>query len=82
MLQLKVEKKWVENIKNFKSNQNNYKRFIIKDKLESILTKDIGDFVSERSLISSKKFNLPYDFLNDEIVLWPMNDSYRNVSHF
>ena len=77
-----VKRKMVENIKSSKSNPKNLKRLVIKENVKSLLTSDLSDFVSEHSLFLLKNFNLPYDFLNTDVSLWPINESYQKAILF
>ena len=55
---------------------------MIKENVKSLLTSDLSDFVSEHSLFLLKNFNLPYDFLNTDVSLWPINESYQKAILF
>ncbi|XP_044588548.1 uncharacterized protein LOC123267771 [Cotesia glomerata] len=79
---LDMKRKMVVNIKSSKANAKNFKRFVIKDNVKSLLTIDLCDLVSEQSLFLLKKFNLPYNFLDDDVSLWPTNESYQKAILF
>lgn len=44
--------------------------------LEGFLNKNINEFVSKQSLKILEKIDLPYDFLDVDVLLWPENESY------
>lgn len=78
-----IKKNIVEAVKTRKGTDSKAKRFIIdKKKLNSILQKNISDFVSKKSLNLFELFDLPYDFLDTNIELWPTDDSYKENKEF
>lgn len=48
------------------------------DNLDSVLGKDISDFVTQGSLYLFELFELDYDFLETDPTLWKSNESYNN----
>lgn len=50
--------------------------------LKSLLYNDLSDFVSKNSLELFKKFDLPSDFLEEDISTWPNNDSFKICVQF
>lgn len=41
------------------------------------MQKDLSDFVSQKSINLFKIFDLLYDFLDIDIELWTLDDSYK-----
>lgn len=42
----------------------------------------MSDFVSKQSLKLFNKFDLPYDFLDVDVLMWPDKESYRENLEF
>ncbi|CAH1115491.1 unnamed protein product [Psylliodes chrysocephalus] len=42
----------------------------------------MSDFVSKLSLKLFDKFDLPYDFLDEDVLIWPDNESYQENLEF
>ncbi|GBP05956.1 hypothetical protein EVAR_3229_1 [Eumeta japonica] len=58
-------------------------RFHVEDKdLPLLLKKDLSNFVSDKSLELFTKFDLPSDFLEEDILSWPDNESYKICLEF
>ncbi|GBP92622.1 hypothetical protein EVAR_100444_1 [Eumeta japonica] len=58
-------------------------RFYVEDKdLPLLLKKDLSNFVSNKSLELFTKFDLPSDFLEEDILSWPDNESYKICLEF
>lgn len=53
-----------------------------KNDLKLFLKKDLSDFVSQNSLELFKKFDLPYEFLDADILTWASDDSYKECLNF
>lgn len=53
-----------------------------KKSLEIFLNKNMSDFVSKQSLKLFDKFDLPYDFLDEDVLLWPDSESYQENLEF
>ena len=80
---LEMKKNIVEAAKTRKGTDCEARRFIIdKNDLNSFMEKNLSDFVSEKSLNLFKIFDLPYDFLDIDIELWPTNDSYNENKEY
>lgn len=80
---LEIKKKIVTALKSNEGTLINKKRFQIKDKnFKTLLKKDLSDFVSKKSLILFERFGLCTDFLNVDIAIWPIHESYQNNLQF
>lgn len=79
-----VKKKIVMAIKNRESSSPMRQRYEVTEKnLESLLQKDLSEFVSKNSVELFSKFDLPCDFLEDDVSTWCSNDSYKEcLEHF
>ncbi|CAH1110777.1 unnamed protein product [Psylliodes chrysocephalus] len=49
---------------------------------EIFLNKNMSDFVSKQSMKLFDKFDLPYDFLDKDVLMWPDNESYKENLDF
>ncbi|CAH0546718.1 unnamed protein product [Brassicogethes aeneus] len=73
-----MKKKIVKAVKIRDGIDSKVKRFEVDHKnINSIIQKDLSDFVSQKSLNLFKIFDLPYDFLDVDIELWTSNESYK-----
>ncbi|XP_025270393.1 uncharacterized protein LOC112639732 [Camponotus floridanus] len=80
---LNIKKNIVEAVKTREGTDSKARRFMIdKKNLDSILQKDISDFVSKKSLKLFELFDLPYDFLDKNIDLWSTDESYNENKEF
>lgn len=80
---LEMKKNIVRAAKTSKSTDCKAKRFIIDKKdLNSFMQKNLSDFVSGKSLNLFEIFDLPSDFLDIDIELWPTNDSYNESKEY
>lgn len=78
-----IKKKMVTAMKSRKRTVSNKKRFLInKKKLKTLLTKDLIDFVSNKSLVLFERFGLCTDFLDVDISLWSTVKSFQENSQF
>lgn len=78
-----VKKKIVAAIQNRESSTPMRQRYeITEQNLESLLQKDLSDFISKNSLELFKKFDLPCDFLEDDVLTWCNNDSYKECLEY
>ncbi|XP_073972974.1 uncharacterized protein [Rhodnius prolixus] len=78
-----IKKNIVEAVKTREGTDSKARRFIIdKKNLDSILQKNISDFVSKKSMKLFELFDLPYDFLDKNIDLWSTDDSYNENKEF
>lgn len=59
------------------------KRYVAKGiELESLLNKNLSEFVSRKSLLLFESFDLPYDFLEVDVSLWSNHESYKENLEF
>lgn len=80
---LNMKKKIVEAVKTRDGIKSKVKRFQIdQNNINSIIQKDLSDFVSQKSLNLFEIFDLPYDFLDLDIELWTSNDSYKENEEY
>ncbi|XP_044584232.1 uncharacterized protein LOC123264797 isoform X2 [Cotesia glomerata] len=81
---LEVKKSIVEAVNTREGTDSKAKRFVIAKKdLNSLAQRTLSDFVSKKSLNLFKIFDLPYDFLDVDVELWPTNESYlENKEYF
>ncbi|XP_044587995.1 uncharacterized protein LOC123267437 [Cotesia glomerata] len=81
---VETKRRIVHALKNCETNETTTSRFIIdKKNLESLLNKDLSQFVSMRSINLFKSFDLSYDFIDEDVTLWPQNLNYkRNLEYF
>lgn len=82
-LSVSVKEKMVEAMKNRESSIVGCKRYIVtNNQVELLSNQDVSEFASKKSVLLFKKFNLPYDFLDEDIQLWDGNDSFKECSAF
>ncbi|XP_044591358.1 uncharacterized protein LOC123269562 [Cotesia glomerata] len=80
---LDMKKRIVDAVKTRDSIDSKVKRFEIDRKnINSIIQKDLSDFVSQKSLNLFKIFDLPYDFLDVDIELWASDESYKENQEY
>ncbi|GBP55207.1 hypothetical protein EVAR_36789_1 [Eumeta japonica] len=80
---LDMKKRIVDAVKTRDSIDSKVKRFEIDRKnINSIIQKDLSDFVSQKSLNLFKIFDLPYDFLDVDIELWASDESYKENEEY
>lgn len=79
-----TKKRIVHALKNCKANETTTNRFIIdKKNLESLLNKDLSQFVSMRSINIFESFDLSYEFIDEDVTLWPQNPNFlENLEYF
>lgn len=78
-----VKRKIVEAIQNREGSITMHQRYKVAEKnLDSLLQQDLSDFVSKNLLEIFKKFDLPYDFLEDDVLTWCSNDTYQECLQF
>lgn len=81
---VETKRRMVYALKNCKANETTINRFIIdKKNLESLLNTDLSEFVSMRSINIFKSFDLSYDFIDEDVTLWPQNPNFiENLEYF
>lgn len=68
----------IENLKNRNPTKTKARKYEFKpENLTELLEKDLSDFVSTESLGLFKDFDLPYEFINEEVQNWPNIDSFQ-----
>ncbi|XP_044591190.1 uncharacterized protein LOC123269514 [Cotesia glomerata] len=79
-----TKKRIVHALKNCKANETTTNRFIIdKKNLESLLNKDLSQFMSMRSINIFESFDLSYEFIDEDVTLWPQNPNFlENLEYF
>lgn len=80
---INVKKKMIENLKNRNPTKTKARKYEFKpENLTELLEKDLSDFVSTESLGLFKDFDLPYEFINEEVQNWPNIDSFQECKRF
>ena len=81
---LEVKKSIVKAVNTRDCTDSEAKRFVIAKKdMNSLAQRTLSDFVSKKSLNLFKIFDLPYDFLDIDIELWPTDESFlENKEYF
>lgn len=78
-----VKKKIVAAIQNRENLSPMRQRYeITEQNLESLLEKDLSHFASKNSLELFQKFDLPSDFLENDVSTWCNNDSYKECLEY
>ncbi|GBP35164.1 hypothetical protein EVAR_28364_1 [Eumeta japonica] len=78
-----IKRKVIDAINNQEGSTLMDQRFHVEDKdLPLLLKKDLSNFVSNKSLELFTKFDLPSDFLEEDILSWPDNESYKICLEF
>lgn len=73
-----VKKEMIEASKNWEASITKNQRYqLAKKKSNSLLEKNVGDFVSIEFLKLFKIFDLPYDVLEKDVLVWPSDESYK-----
>ncbi|CAD6231335.1 GSCOCG00012218001-RA-CDS [Cotesia congregata] len=81
-IDLTVKKKMIENLMNNKSSNTKTRKYEVVSDSDELLEKDISDFISVESLTIFKEFDLPYDFIDEDISNWSNNDSFQECKEF
>lgn len=72
--------KIIHSIKHRDTAPGNLKRVVLKkNEFKSLLSKDISDFVTKKSIFFFEKLELDTRFLNLDPNLWEMDENYENV---
>lgn len=78
-----VKQKMIEALKTDKNSQLENKKFNIEpENLNTLLSKDLSDFISIKSMTIFEKFNLPVDFLSKNIESWITDGSFQTNLSF
>ncbi|XP_043269951.1 uncharacterized protein [Venturia canescens] len=77
-----VKLKMVENLKNNKSSVSQARKYEVTSNSNELLEKDISDFVSTESLTLFEEFDLPHDFIDENVDSWSNNNSFPECKEF
>lgn len=81
-IDLSVKQKMLTNLKNKNPSAIHTRKYEVVSNANELLDKDVSDFISVESLSLFKKFDLPYDFIDEDIRNWSSIESYRECKQF